>query len=276
MSESLHAFLDVGYGADGRDELARRLDAGADLAARAGALGETPLHVATRRRRLDAVELLVDRGADVDATNGAGKTPYAHALRRTFDEVAEFLAARGADTALAPADRLARLVTTGRLDEARALLADDPSLARTGNPEEDRLLADVAGRAPSEPVALLVGAGADLAAPGLDGATALHQTGWFGRPHNARLLIDAGAPLLVRCVDHGYTPLNWAAHGSRWSGDAVERAEAYHDVVRMLLDAGAAPDPASPEGRRDVANLFDDATPAVAAILRDAGLADPR
>ena len=68
---------------------------------------------------------------------------------------------------------LMRAVVEGRLDEARAILAAFPDAARTGNPEEDRLLADVAGRNESPPVELLISAGADLAAPGLDSGTPL-------------------------------------------------------------------------------------------------------
>ena len=63
----LHDFLDDGYGPDGAAELARRLEAGEDLSARAGAAAETPLHVAARRRRPEAVRRLLDHGADIDA-----------------------------------------------------------------------------------------------------------------------------------------------------------------------------------------------------------------
>ncbi len=268
---NLHDFLDVGFHEGGLDELARRIDAGADLEQRLGLLRETPLHVATRRRRLDAVTMLADRGAELDALNADGKTAYAHALRRTFDEVAEFLAARGADTTLPPSDRFARLVATGDLDAARAMLGDDPSLARTGKPEEDRLLADMAGRNDTAPVALLIDAGADLAAPALDGGSALHQAAWFGQPANARQLIDAGAPLHVRCEAHDLTPLGWAAHGSRYSGGADERIEHYLEIARMLIDAGGAPDPSTDAGRNDIAELFRDSGPPMHALLRDAG-----
>ena len=143
---SLHELLDDAYGPDGDAELARRLEAGADLTARAGAAAETPLHVAARRRRAGAVRRLLDHGADIDARTAGGKTAYAHAARRGFSELASLLAERGADTTLAPADRLAVAVVGGELDEARRLLEAHPGCARTGNPEEDRLLADVAGR----------------------------------------------------------------------------------------------------------------------------------
>ena len=71
---TLHEFLDCNYGADGEDVLRRRLDDGADPNKRDGSLSETPLHVATRRRRAGAVEILLARGADIDAKTAGGKT----------------------------------------------------------------------------------------------------------------------------------------------------------------------------------------------------------
>ncbi len=268
---TLHQLLDWRYGESGDELLGRRLAAGEDLAARHGAREETPLHVAVRRRRLAAVEMLLDAGADIDATTAGGKTAFAHAVRRGFDEIAELLAARGADTRLAAADRLAVAVVNDRLDEARALLAERPELARTGNPEEDRLLADVAGREGTARVELLIAAGADLTAPGLDDGTPLHQAAWFGQPQNARQLIVAGAPLEQFEPTHRSSPIGWAAHGSRFSAYADERQDAYVEVVEMLLAAGCRFDhPDDPGGDAYLLGLLGDASPRVAALLRAA------
>lgn len=271
---SLHEFLDDDYGPDGDAELARRLEAGADLTVRAGAAAETPLHVATRRRRPEAVRRLLDHGVDIDARTAGGKTAYAHAVRRGFSELASLLAQRGADTALAPADRLAVAVVGGRLDEARRLLEAHPDCARTGNQEEDRLLADVAGRNGTAPVALLIAAGADLTATGLDEGTPLHQAAWFGQPDNARLLLEAGAPLDVFEPCHDSSPLGWAVHGARYSGGARDRADAYVELVRLLLDAGAGLHyPGRPDDDAYLTRMMADATPAVLPLLEDAAAA---
>ncbi|MCA8960377.1 MAG: hypothetical protein KDC38_07685 [Planctomycetes bacterium] len=265
---TLHAFLDVDYGPRGDELLRERLARGEDPEARLH--GETALHVAVRRRRLGAVAILIENGVDLDAVDRHGKTGYAHAIRRTFGEIAELLDRAGANTRLEPADLLAVFVTHGRLDEARAILAENPSLARTGNPEEDRLLADVAGRPDTAPVELLIAAGADLRARGLDDGTPLHVAAWFGQPGNARLLLDAGAPLDLFDSVHNSSPVGWAVHGSRFSGGASERRQPYIELVQMLIDAGSSLSyPDDPGGRTYLERLHQQAAPWVRGLLPD-------
>lgn len=265
---SLHEFLDRHYGAGGDAALERRLAAGADLAAREGPQQETPLHVATRRRCAAAVALLLDHGADIEARTAGGKTAYAHAIRRRFTDVADVLVARGADTTLAPADRLAVAVGEGRLADAQRLIDAYPDCIGTGDSEDDRLLADMAGRPGTAPLELLLAAGADLTAAGLDSGTPLHQAAWFGQPDNARLLIDAGAPLDVFDATHESSPIGWAVHGSRYSGGAAAREAAYVELVRMLLEAGSALRyPIQPDSDAYLTRLRLDARGAVLAAL---------
>ncbi|MCY4646225.1 MAG: ankyrin repeat domain-containing protein [Gammaproteobacteria bacterium] len=269
MERALFRLLDFHYGADGDEVLRRILAGGADPDVRSGVYAETPLHVATRRRRRRAVDILLDHGAGIDAGTAGGKTAYAHAVRRGFDEVANLLVNRGADSGLNEADRFAVAIVNGRLDEARAILKANPGVARTGNPEEDRLLADVAGRADREPVKLLIQAGADLTATGLDSGTPLHQSAWFGQPRNARLLLDAGAPVDVFDDIHESSPLHWAVHGSRYSGGAEERQDAYVELVEMLLAAGSGlHHPDDPDGDAYRKRLLGDASPSVRRVLQ--------
>lgn len=266
---TLHELLDYHYGADGDDVLRRWLGGGADPNKRAGPLSETPLHVATRRRRVSAIEVLLDGGADIDAQTVGGKTAYAHAVRRGFEEVAALLRLRGASTVLNQADRFAVAIVNGRMDEARTILAADVGAARTGNPEEDRLLADVAGRGDTTAVTLLIRAGADLRAPGLDAGTPLHQAAWFGQPDNARLLVSAAAPLDIFDATHKSSPIGWAAHGSRYSGGAWERQDAYVSLVQMLLAAGSSLHyPGEPQSDAYFRRMLTEASPRVAEVLR--------
>ncbi len=268
---TLCELLDFHYGADGDEVLRQRLDEGADPNLRLGQNAETPLHVATRRRRATAVDILLAHGADIDAQTAGGKTAYAHAVRRGFDEVAALLEKRGASTDLNEADRFAVAIVNGHLDDARTILKAHPGVARTANPEEDRLLADVAGRNDPRPVELLIEAGADLTARGLDSGTALHQAAWFGQPGNARLLIDARAPLDVFEDVHQSSPIHWAVHGSRFSGGAEERQDAYVELVEMLLAAGSSLHyPGDPDGDAYRERLLEDASPQVREVLQRA------
>ena len=62
--------------------------------------------------------------------------------------------------------------------------------------------------------------------PGPDGATPLHLA---RDPDTAALLLERGADIEKRCVDHLSTPVMWATHGRE-------------DVMRFLLERGARPD----------------------------------
>lgn len=267
----LHEFLDCQYGPDGDDRLGRHLDDGAAIDEMHG--GEMPLHVAVRRRRLGATMILLERGADIDAVNAWQKTAFAHARRRGFDEISTCLEQRGADTRLSTADRLAIALTSGRLDDAKQIISTHAECVRTGNPEEDRLLADVAGRNATEPVEMLIAAGADLTAPALDSGTPLHQAAWFGQPGNARLLVDAGAPLDAFDDVHGSSPIGWAVHGARYSGGAEDRQDVYVELVKLLRDAGsrlAYPEPnLANQSRGYLERLHRDATHAIRELLPD-------
>jgi len=265
---TLHDLLDFSYGNEGDTVLRRMLEEGADPNSRQGPALETPLHVAARRRRVAAVKILLDHGADIDAKTAGGKTAYAHAVRRGFHDITEVLSLRRASTLLSEPDRLAVAVTNQDLDEARQILAACPSAVRTGNGEEDRLLADVAGRNNAGVVEFLINAGADLTARGLDSGTPLHQACWFGQPGNARLLIDAGAPLDVFEEVHHSSPIGWAVHGSRYSGGAEERQNKYVELVEMLLAAGTTLEyPGSPGTNTYLQRLLDDASPRVRDVL---------
>lgn len=266
----LNHLLDDEYSLDGLNAL---LMAGADVSRIDPLTGEAPIHVAARRRRLEAVQRLLDAGAEIDVHNSNGKTAWAHCVRRGFDEIAEVLAQRGADTSLPPADAFAVALIHQDLDRARQILDAHPGVQRTGNPEEDRLLADLAGRLATRPVAFLIEVGADLVAPALDDGTPLHQAAWFGSPQNARLLVEAGAPLDSWDSVHHMTPLGWAVHGSRYSGDAEIRQDAYVAIVRLLLGAGATLEhPESyPPASNYLTRLRRDASPAVLELLPDIG-----
>ncbi len=268
-STPLHWLLDHEYSRAGA---LWYLEHGADPNIRVGPRDETALHVTVRRRRLDMVDPLLGAGAEIDVATAGGKTAWVHAYRRGFTEVTEALAERGAECAPNAADELAAAVMRDDLDGAAAMLRDDPSLAKTDNPEEARVLPDIAGYDRVAGVKLLLDHGAPIDARGLEDATALHTAAWFGAPRAARLLIDRGAPLEIRGDLHDLSPLGWVCHGSRYSAAAADRAGVYDEIAEMLLVAGASfvheHDPEERPGKR----MFEDATDSVRKILRSHGL----
>jgi ankyrin repeat protein len=74
------------------------LDAGADPNAVEPTYGETPLHYAVKATNSpEMVKLLIDAGADVNATSTSGDTPLQFAVAKGNSEIAEVLLAAGAD-----------------------------------------------------------------------------------------------------------------------------------------------------------------------------------
>jgi ankyrin repeat protein len=75
-----------------------------------------------------------------------------------------------------------------------------------------------------------------------DGQTGLHWAAYGGHEDVVRLLLQRGAP--VNATDPTYlgTPLGWAIYG--WAeGVPVFRAGRYHEVVSLLVAAGATLEP---------------------------------
>src|SRR5258708_24222438 len=115
----LHQFLDWEYGGD--EALVALLDGGADLNARRK--GETPLHVAARRRRCAAARTVLARGADADARDAGRKTAYVHALRRGFGDFVAALegaAPSRSPTPIGSPSRSSQAVSTRRAQSSRS------------------------------------------------------------------------------------------------------------------------------------------------------------
>ncbi len=70
---------------------------GADVNAKGGMTGGTPLHYAAMFGRKEIAELLIAKGADVNAKDEAGRTPLYEAAWQGRGEIAELLIAKGAN-----------------------------------------------------------------------------------------------------------------------------------------------------------------------------------
>jgi ankyrin repeat protein len=214
------------------------LDHGADVNVRCGPSRETPLHVAVRtQQEADTVQLLIDRGADINACTAHGRTPLDLARRGGRDEVASLLESQGAEgSAMSAADLL--LSACGRGDAEQAGTLADPELIASLDAEDARLLPDAAGAARVDVVKACIAAGFPVDGPDEFGVTALHHAAIQGRAEIVRALLERGAAHDIQDREHSSTPLGWACFGA----DHVARPGGeYEEVVSALLAAGARP-----------------------------------
>jgi ankyrin repeat protein len=157
------------------------------------AFGKPAIVDAAARMDRALVDTLLDLGADLDARSSWDNGPYT-ALHSLVDGPTP-----------------ARLEFAEYLVE-RGATVDLHAAAGLGRGERIREILDAEPERVSE--------------PGPDGATPLHLA---RDPGTARLLLERGAEIDKRCVDHRSTPAMWATDGRE-------------DVMRFLLDQGAKPD----------------------------------
>lgn len=189
------------------------LDAGADVNAENAIREGTPLLLAAEAGDSRFVKLLLERGADVKATNHTGNTPLHVA---TDEETVKALLAAGAD-----------------------LKARNVGLGATP------LHMAASRKQGAEAVRLLISAGSELEAPACWGERPLHYAATMAAVDGVKLLLEAGADVNARRTDGG-TPLMMAVLlPGRFlvlagTADSVlTEAAATLETVRVLLAAGA-------------------------------------
>ncbi len=178
--------------------------------------GSTPLHCAVRYGHKEVAELLIAKGADVNAKDTRGRTPMHCAARYGHKEVAELLIAKGADiNAKDTRGRtpIALAINQGRKEIAKLLLS------KSG----DFSLHTAAYLGDLQRVEKFIDGGANVDAKDQKGQTALHYAAKAGQIAVAKLLIANGAD--VNAGDD-WTPLQEAAYHSK-------------EIVELLLAKGA-------------------------------------
>jgi hypothetical protein len=170
------------------DEAASLLDEAADVNGRTDRQQLTALMVAAKYGHIEMVRLLVERGAEVDATEPGGFTALMLASFRGYREIAVTLLENGADMNVA-------------LEDGRT-----PLFAAVAKGAEDLVL-------------LLVDRGADLQHEDARGWTALHHAAQLGHLAIVRLLLEQGADGDAR-THKNRSPLDLAG----WDGHAEVEA----------------------------------------------------
>ena len=201
-----------------------------------------PIICASENGHKYVVELLVDVGADVNATEptSTGSTALHRASFKGHNEVVKLLLDGGADADIADNCGYTPLILATQAEEKCVI---KQLLDAGANPDE-------VGRASFSPlywaasggktdvVKMLLDAGADpnLVRWSVDSYTELHNAAKKGHRDVVKLLLEAGAEPNLTNI-RGESPLHYAA------------CEGHKDIVNILLDGGADPNMATMRGK---------------------------
>ncbi len=224
------------------------LNAGADVDAVADMYGgnattlglaATSIHPLRAGVQNALIDLLLERGAQLDWPSGAGRNVsiVTGCLANGRGEAAEHLAARGAALDLESASGV------GRLDVVRGFFNTDGTLKPSATETQMRdgfTWACEFGR--TDVVAFLLERGMDITAKLRNhGNTGLHWASFGGHVSTVQLLLNRHAPLDPVDDSYGGTPLSWALHA--WGNEPQGSPDRYYRVVALLVAAGATVEP---------------------------------
>ena len=190
--------------------------------------GKTGLHWAAETDQVEAAQMLLDAGADIEAKTAWGATPLDWAATMGSAGVADLLLARGAS-----GFTLVVAAGLGMFDAVKSIIASGADLTahrRRGAPDSPNddwpadsahILRDVlsdamyaaARNGHTDVVEYLLDHGADVDAKGVFGGTGLHWAAINGHRNVVELLVARGASRDIRDVRYNSTPEGWAREG---------------------------------------------------------------
>ena len=216
----------------GHFEIAQLLiERGADVDAASDSNGQTPLHLACAGEHLKIVRLLIECGADPNPINCIGNTPLYQACNCGFLRLAQLLIELGVDVNATGRGGLTPLLSAcshGHLKLAQLLLENGAHMSARSPFDGGTALHEACIRGRFEVARLLIEKGADLNAMDNSGKTPLYHVcsrNLEGALLFARLLLDHGAD--VNQTLNGNTPLHVAC------------SIGFKDMARLLLENGA-------------------------------------
>jgi ankyrin repeat protein len=248
---------DIHAAAEGGDvaQVTEILDTHPDLVGAKDEQGRTPLHLAARRGHLEVVQLLLDRGADLEETDDRGFTALLYAASSLDLDLLQFLVSLGADVTVMGQSPRMRLANPG---------AETVEQGGQGISAADVAFQHEVQRGESDVTRYLIGQGAafDPNAPVMRGFSKLDFAIPYGNLAMVRLLVELGAdpnapsayplsPLFRASLDgdsgivatllQAGADVNAPSYeGNSPIAAAVTRGHA--DVVRLLLQWGARAD----------------------------------
>jgi ankyrin repeat protein len=204
------------------------LDKGAGVNAK-NRRSSTPLHWAIHDEA--RVRLLLEHGAAINAKQVEDRTPlYQAAVLENGNAVLRLLLEKGGDPSLATlVGRTPLMSAAGRgdLEAMRLLIAKGADVNRKSGAGDTALMA-AAANGSLQAVQLLLDHGADPSVQSKRNETALGNAATAGNEETFKLVLDQGADVNIRNV-RGYSPLMLAA-----SSDTMP-----DEIVKMLLSKGA-------------------------------------
>jgi ankyrin repeat protein len=172
----------------------------------------TALHSATVGKRRDIAACLIEKGADVNASDKRGNTPLYYSLRSMDWDMTKLLVSHGADISADIPEGLALLhyySTHDSPDITKLLLAKGAKVDERDDVYEFTAL-HYAARFGNRGVAeALIASGADIKARDKWDYQPIHWAAYHDRPEIVELLIDKGADVNAK-TSLGQTPLELA------------------------------------------------------------------
>ncbi|CZR58832.1 related to beta transducin-like protein [Phialocephala subalpina] len=213
------------YGHEGTMQLL--LQKGADVEAK-DKRDQTPLYLASMNGHYKVAQLLLDQGADVKAATTNGWTPLHVASTKVHCEVIQLLLDQGADVKAATTDGWMPLhvASANGYREVTQLLLDQGADVKAVATDGWTPLHVASTNGHCEVTQLLLDQGADVNAAAINEWTPLYIASMKGHGEVAQLLLDRGADVKAIATD-GATPLHIAS------------TNGYSEVAQLLLDQGA-------------------------------------
>ena len=258
-------------------------------------LGKTPLMCAAQTNQFETVRFLLEQGAAVDAQNKRGQTALFYAVEEEAVEAVEVLLEYGSDVQkkgwdgtpfeiavysdpaigkmITEADKAkpsrqsqaarVEMLSSAAFDNNVALVRDLIQQGVDVNGTEDGFsaLMMAASQGYDTIVQILIAAGANVDAKDAEGETALFKAAYWGKPEIIKLLLSAGAN----------------ANNTNTSGTTALMSTLVWnsaDSVRVLLEAGADATAKNNEGYSVLAIARAERKRRIVEILQEAGVTE--